>query len=243
MPVTTIPEAQTLGTSPLIELYELDTSALTDIYGQGGTGTVYHWVCGTISPVPVIFNGVQYLPMPIEATGFEWSGQGKLPQPKLRIANLSGLATGLIVQFGDMLGATVTRIRTHECYLDGFPQADPEMQYEPDVFRLDRKSAQNKAFVEFELAAAIDQMGVRLPKRQVLQDACSYTYRKWANGSWYAGTCPYAGDARFDAGDQLVSDNILDVCSHRMTGCLVRYGLGSPLPFGGFPGCDQVAAG
>lgn len=233
-------EAQSLSPDALVELFTLDTSMLSNIYGTPGTGSVYHWCPGSMSNAPISFAGITYTPMPIEGTGWEWNGQGKLPQPKLKITNTNGLATGLIVQYGDMLGATVTRLRTFAKFLDGQPTADPSAVFSPDIFRIDRKSQHNKAFVEFELAAAIDQMGIKLPRLQVLVDACTFTYRVYRNGAFVPGTCPYAGGPMFDAGDQAVGDPTKDVCSHRLTGCVARYGSATPLPFGAFPGCAQV---
>ncbi len=235
-----IREAQSLTPDALVELYSLDTTMLTNIYGQPGQGDVLNFVAGTLNGDLVRFNGVPYQPIPIEATGFEWNGQGKLPQPKLRIAALNGLAAGLTYQFGDLLGAQVTRLRTFAKFLDGQPQADPTAVFDPDVFRIDRKSAQTKAFVEFELAAAFDQQGVRLPRRQVLRDACSNTYRTYSNGQLYYGTCPYAGNSTFDAFDAPVSGIQNDRCSHKLSGCLARYGKVAPLPFAGFPGVAQA---
>ena len=37
-----------------------------------------------------------------------------------------------------------------------------------EVFFIDRKAAENRSSVEFELAASFDLQGVRLPKRQIL---------------------------------------------------------------------------
>lgn len=235
-----IQEAQKLAPDALVELYSLDTTMLTNIYGQPGQGDVLNFCSGTLNQAPVRFNGVSYQPMPIEGTGFEWNGQGKLPMPKLKIASLSGLAAGLTYQYSDLLGAQVTRLRTFARFLDGQPDADPTAVFEPDIFRIDRKSAQNKAYVEFELAAIFDQQGVRLPKRQALRDACSYTYRVYSQGQVHYGTCPYAGFSAFDAFDNPVPDVTTDACSHRLSGCLLRYGPNAALPFSGFPGIAQT---
>ncbi|MGI4796941.1 MAG: phage minor tail protein L, partial [Janthinobacterium lividum] len=170
-------EGTSLSPDALVELFTLDTSQLTNIYGQSGSGAIYTWTAGTINGAMVHFAGVGYAPLPIETAGFEWNGQGKLPRPTLKVANISGLASGLVIEFGDMLGARVTRVRTYAKFLDGQPNADSSAAYEPDEFRVDRKAVQNKHFVQWELAADFDQMNIRLPKRQVLRDACSETYR------------------------------------------------------------------
>jgi len=45
---------------------------------------------------------------------------------------------------------------------------DPTATFPDEVFYIDRKKAENREIVEFELAASFDLHGVRLPKRQVL---------------------------------------------------------------------------
>lgn len=233
-------EAQLLAADALVELYSLDTTMLSNIYGVPGLGDVLYFCSGTLGAAPVAFNGILYAPMPIEATGFEWNGQGKLPRPKLKVANLSGLVGGLTYQFADLLGAEITRLRTFAKFLDGQPEADPTAVFEPDVFRIDRKSHQSKSYVEFELAASFDQQGVRLPKRQVLRDACSFTYRIYSANAFHYGTCPYTAAPMFDVTDSPTVDPTKDQCSHRLTGCLARYGTTATLPFAGFPGVSQV---
>jgi len=47
---------------------------------------------------------------------------------------------------------------------------DPTATFDEQIFLIDRKQAENRAEVVFELAASSDVHGVRLPKRQVLPD-------------------------------------------------------------------------
>lgn len=194
----------------------------------------------------VTFNGNAYTSIPIEATGFEWNGQGKLPRPRLRVSNLYGMATGLLVAFGDLLGATVTRTRTFARFLDGLPTADPTAFFEADIFRLDRKAAQTPTYVEFELASELDQLGLRLPRRQMLRNTCGFTYRKRVGGAWVYGTCPYAGEPMFKIDNTVTTDPAQDVCDHHMTGCKVRFQTAAApktaLPIEAFPGIALVRA-
>jgi lambda family phage minor tail protein L len=195
---------------------------------------------GLFAQRAVKFGGVTYQALPIQATGFEWNGQGKLPRPKLRIANISGLVGGLLIAFGDLLGATLTRTRTMAKFLDGAASADATAYFEPDVFRVDRLGGRNKRYVEFELATAIDQLGLRLPGRVMLRNACSFTYRKRVGGSWVPGTCPYAGAGMFKLDGTPTLIHAEDACDHHMTGCLLRYGVKTPLPIAAFPGLALV---
>jgi lambda family phage minor tail protein L len=186
-------------------------------------------------------GGQDYVPLPIEVTGFEWAGTGKIPRPKLRVSNVGGLAGALVIAHGGLLGAKVTRIRTFREFLDDGANPDPSGFMEPDIFYVDRVAAHRKALVEFELAAALDQQGVRLPKRVMLRDTCGFTYRQWVvNAAGVAafvpGTCPYAGSTYFKIDDTSSLIPAEDVCGYRLASCIARFGASTNLPFNAFPG-------
>ena len=232
-------------------------------FGDSGEGTTYVSVPGTAHlPAPgtpyvlsgpgvVSFGGTLYEPFPIAATGYAWSGQGTLPRPTLQIDNTIlypgttvPLAASLVIAYADILGATVTRIRTFLQFLDGQPNADPTEMFEPDIYRVDRKSHHDKQYIEWELASSVDQLGLKLPARQVLRDVCNFSYRQWnaATGQFAYFTCPYTGSALFDATGAAQTDPSKDSCSKQLTtGCLARYPQPQPLPFGGFPGVGLVS--
>ena len=54
--------------------------------------------------------------------------------------------------------------------INPFGTPDPTATFDSQIFLIDRKSAENRGEVVFELAASSDVHGVRLPKRQVLPD-------------------------------------------------------------------------
>lgn len=192
----------------------------------------------------ISFRGNQYSPMPITVSSMEWSGQGKLPRPILRVSNIGGLAGALVIANGDLCGAQVTRLRTTREFLDDGESADASAFVEPDIFLIDRKSAHNKLYVEFELAAALDQQGLKLPRRVMLRE-CDLIYRQWVTSAanvtgFVYGTCPYAGGNYFDQAGNAVATPAQDVCGHRLSDCLARFGQNAKLPFGGFPGINVV---
>ena len=47
-----------------------------------------------------------------------------------------------------------------------FGTPDPTAEFPKEIYKIDRKAAENREIVEFELAAAIDMVGVRAPQRQ-----------------------------------------------------------------------------
>lgn len=72
------------------------------------------------------------------------------------------------------------------------PTADPTAEFARDVFYVDRKANENRIEVEFELSAALDLTGVGLPRRQVIQNYCPWTYKgpecNWTGNSLGSGT-------------------------------------------------------
>lgn len=232
-------DVQSSRPGALVELFEVDLTPLG--------GEVLRFACGTLPGAnpgeyqPVRWRGNVFMPAPFEATGFETSGRAALPTPRLRIGSSRELSS-LLREFGDCVGMQVTRWRTFSKYLDGQPLADPNAHFPPDVFLISRKVSQNKVATEFELAAAMDQQGKKLPGRQILRDVCTWRYRTYnaAAGSFdYSGVlCPYTGTAYFTAaGVATTADK--DACGKRLSDCALRFG-SSPLPTSAFPGVSRT---
>ena len=221
-------DIQKLDAGSIVELYQIDTTAT-------GDPTVYYLHNGVNElGNHVVFDGITYTRFPIITEGFELSGQGTIPRPTLRVANITGLMGALAKQLDDLINSKVTRIRTFVKYLDAVnfqggtnPTADPNQIIDNNIWFIDRKSSENKVFIEFELAAAFDVSGVQLPKRQVIQNVCNWQYR--------SAECSYAGGAVADKNDQATTDINQDRCGKRLSSCRLRFGAVEQLPFGGFP--------
>lgn len=228
--------SQSFSPGDIVIMFDIDTSPI------GGTDI---WrVCSGVLPdgSMVVWQGNTYTPFPIMATGFDWSGRGALPKPKMTVSNVSGLLQAATIQYSDLLGAKVTRWKTLSKFLDNQPMADPDCHYIPDIYYIDRKSQQTKTMIEFELAAALDQQGKQLPRRQAVRDNCSETYRVWnpITLAFTPGTCPYAGGTYFDRTDAQTLDPAADSCSNKLSGCKARYGVAAELPFAGFPALSRL---
>jgi lambda family phage minor tail protein L len=223
-------EIQKLEPSAIIELFELDATAL------GGDLLRFH--AGTNQLVQnIVWAGNSYVRYPINATGFEYSGTGSLPRPKVQVSNFMSGITALLLEFNDLMGAKFTRKRTLLKYLDAvnFPggvnaSADPDASFPDEIFYVDRKSMENRDGVEFELAASFDLVGIQLPRRQIIQNICPWKYR--------GGECGYTGTNYFTTADVATADAGSDVCGKRISSCKLRFGANNQLPFGGFPGAD-----
>ena len=218
-----VSDLQSIAPSAIIELFQLELNA-----AQHGVNETYYFHAGTNatgSNGDIVWNGQAYLAFPIEATEFEYSGTGSLPRPKLRVSNIFGTITGLILSLPNGLeGAKVTRIRTLARYIDGvnFPGGtnplgtpDPTAEFPREIYYIDRKATENRDLIEFELAAAFDLVGIRAPKRQCVSNVCQWTYR--------GPECGYTGNAYFDFNDVPVTQLSQDVCGKRLRSCELRF--------------------
>lgn len=220
-------EVQKLYTSPLIDLFVLD---LTPI----GVLDVFRFhSMNTNGNTSIWWQGEEYLPFPLEAEGFEKSGNGQLPRPTIRVANVVGLISTLVQQMDDLVGAKVIRKRTFSKFLDPAnfggtnPDADDAAMFEDEVWFVDRKSHESKNVVEFELAVPWDLEGVSVPMRPCGAVVCAWEYR--------GDGCGYTGPAVAKIDDTPTTDLAQDNCSKRLSGCRLRPWVDGELPFGAFP--------
>jgi lambda family phage minor tail protein L len=170
-------ELYKLAPSAIIELYELDCTA------QGGSVFRFHNGTNSLSQ-NLVWKGNTYTRFPIDVTGFELSGDGAFPRPKLRVSNALSAVTTLLLSYKELLGAKVTRKRTLKKFLDAvnFPggvnaTADTTAEFADDIYYIDRKVKEDRNSVEFELAAATDLAGVFIPRRQIIENSCFWKYR------------------------------------------------------------------
>lgn len=232
-PTSITSEIGKLAPSAVVELFVLDATAQ-------GAEDIIRFHAGTNQLTgDIVWQGNAYNAFPIQVTGFEYSGNGQLPRPKVTVANISGLITVLCRDTDDLLGAKVTRKRTMVKYLDAVnftggtnATADATAEFDDDVFYVDRKTTENRDIVEFELAASFDLQGVLLPRRQIVQNVCPWRYR---------GTeCGYAGANKYTIDDLPTASASLDRCGKRLASCELRFGVNQPLPFGGFPAAGLI---
>ena len=172
-----ITDLQKINPSAVIELFTLVTT--TALHGSNTTYR-FHARTNLNSNADIIWASNTYTKMPIKAEGFAYKN-GQLPRPTLTVSNAIGTISAILATVNatttgnDLTGATVTRIRTLARYLDaanfsggsnplGTP--DPTAEFKQEIYTIDRKSAENREVVTFELAAVFDLAGVRAPKRQ-----------------------------------------------------------------------------
>ena len=172
---------QNTNPSAIIELFtlQLDNSL-------HGATTIYRFHAGSSlkDNGEIVWAGNSYQRFPIKAEGFAFR-QGQLPRPTLTVSNALGTITAILLSVNtttagnDLTGATVTRIRTLAKFLDAvnFPgdinpygTPDSTAEFPQEIYKIDRKSSENREVVQFELAAVFDLAGGRVPKRQCTRD-------------------------------------------------------------------------
>ena len=194
MPVP-VSSLQSVNPSPIIELFELTLdpvlhgeTSIKDPNNNNITTIRFHNnTKDTAGQDSIIWNNQTYYKMPIEATGFKYDPK-QLPRPKLTISNLAIIAVNIgnmsnvlnavnqVTFANDLVGATLKRRRTLAEFLPNsnftgnnpYGTPDNTQEFPIEEFQIARKSLETRDIVSFDLAAAIDNFNVKLPKRQFL---------------------------------------------------------------------------
>ena len=182
-------DIQKVNPSSIIELFKLELKEGLN-YETGNPDnvtTTYRFHAGSNLDAygDIVWNSETYQRFPVEASGFAFQ-RGQLPRPTITISNmgtpsmsLALLAANRFTAGNDLTGAKVTRIRTMARFVDAanfsgainpFGTPDPDAEFPREVYYIDRKSAENRQVVQFELAAIFDMAGIRAPKRQCTRD-------------------------------------------------------------------------
>ncbi|WP_263225342.1 phage minor tail protein L [Pseudomonas alabamensis] len=189
---------------------------------------------------PIWWQGQLYSAWPMELTGIEANSDGTAVRPTLTVGNVEGRITALCLAFDNLLEFKLTLRHTLARYLDaanypeGNPEADPSEEA-LDVWYIDQKVSENGTTVAWELASPGDVGGETIG-RQMTQ-LCH-----WAMTAGYRGPdCGYTGPA-YDLEGEPTDDPARDQCNGCLdSGCVVRFGPGNPLSFGGFPAVSLIA--
>lgn len=230
-------ELPKLEQNALIELWEIDLRHISSTQNPEQKGDILRFHNGlNQSQQNIWWQGNEYQAYPIHAEGFELSGQGPSNRPTLTLSNLYGIVTALSANFGQGIGAKVTRRLVYAQFLDAqnYPdsinrQADPT-QEAVSFFIIEQLKNLDDERATFELALPAETDNARIPLLMITSDTCIWRYR--------SAECGYTGPPIADEFDKPTSDPKKDKCSHCIRGCKLRWG-NQPLPFGGFPSTTQ----
>lgn len=225
-------ELQALTPSAKLEFFVIDATAL------GGAVQRFHNGTNALRQA-VVWQGLAYQYIPVEASGFDMRGDGPRPRPLLQVGDVYGVVGALVRLYDNLSGALLIRKRTHARNLDAVnfaggvnPSADPTAQYPDELWIFDRVRSRDGTQVTWELASPLDLEDVVIPARQVRNTICTWKYRD--------ADCGYAGGPVAKADDSLTSNPTLDACSLRVSGCKLRFGAAAELPIGIFPGAGVI---
>ena len=102
------------------------------------------------------------------------------------IANPDGLFSRILHANEDFINCKVTRKRTFARFLDEenfqnkinpFGESDAGAEFDDDVFFINRKTSEDKNFIELELVSVLELEDAFVPARIILSDYCNWTYR------------------------------------------------------------------
>lgn len=113
----------------------------------------------------IVFGGDTYTPFPIQITGINQSSEGAPARPKIVISNVTKYIGGLVFSYNDIIGTTVTFIRTFEPYLG----SSSRISLPPLRYYISKKTQHDKTLISFELRDFRDKERAFMPKRQMLK--------------------------------------------------------------------------
>tara|TARA_R100001440_G_scaffold54427_1_gene74303 strand:+ start:646 stop:1221 length:576 start_codon:yes stop_codon:yes gene_type:complete len=181
MSSSVISDIQSINPSSIIELFTLTTTTALH-----GSATTYRFHSGSNLNAngKIVWATNEYLRFPVQAEGFAYQ-KGQIPRPTLTLSNALGTITSILLTVNqtttgnDLTGATVTRIRTLAKFIDAvnfaggvnpYGTPDPNAEFPQEIYSIDRKTQETRDVVVFELAAPMDLVGVRVPKRQCTRE-------------------------------------------------------------------------
>jgi lambda family phage minor tail protein L len=184
--------------SGLIELFELILDNSTTLYFHSGIGadaaTEVQFRDKTSPYTPRTYTAI-----PIEMKGIERKTDGASARPTLTVANvLATFSDAIDMTNKDLIGKRLIRRTTLQKYLvgedDDTGTSAPPIEFPTEKFIIDRIASENKVAIIFELAAASDLEGVKLPNRIVVGKYCSWEYQGVISNS--RGGCIWATNSK-----------------------------------------------
>jgi len=176
-----------LEPSAIIELYELYFDVnLEPFRFHAGTNNLYK---------NIIWNGNSYYPSAIEVEGFEANILGRLPRPKVTVANEDYVISSILRDYSDFRNGKFTRIKLFLKHLDSinfdggenpFGEANSLMYISKEKYIISQKIIENKQIIQFELITPFDLESLQTATRSIYGRYCYWQYRGMG--------CGYQGD-------------------------------------------------
>jgi len=168
-----------LQPTAILELYKI----YPDITNAPSTFFTFHG--GSVFGGNVTWQGIQYIPIPVESEGFGVFADGSLPRPKIKISNVDKIITYFLEKYKDFKNAKLYRKKVFVKHLDDsnfdgsnpFGLANSESEISEEKYLIGQKIQENKSFVEFELNLPLDLDNFDVNHRTVNAKYCYWQYR------------------------------------------------------------------
>ena len=176
-----------LQPSAIIELYEM-------YFDVGFEPFRFHAGTNNLTK-DIIWSGKQYYATAIEVEGFEANMLGRLPRPKVTVANSEQIISNILRDFSDFRNGKFVRIKLFLKHLDDvnfedndnpFGTADPNAYLSKERYVISQKIMENKNLIQFELITPFDLESLETATRGIYGRYCSWQYRGMG--------CNYQGD-------------------------------------------------
>ncbi len=224
-------EMEKLEQTAMIQLFDVDLRKLG--------GTIYRFHNGLNENMANVFwQGYEYQGFPCKVDGVKRTSQGSSNRPTLVLSNLTGIITGLFVNYGELVGGIVYVREVYAKFLDAAnfvggvnPDADPNQEY-LTMYEIQKPNSIGRQTASFELSLPVEANNAIIPKNVITCTSCQWQYR--------AEGCDYSGLAYFDRFGNPVGSPSLDECGKREFDCKLRFGQNSAIPIRIFPSANKV---
>lgn len=173
---TLIKDSQKLAdTSAYIELFEIEISDGSFVYFHSENTVADLYFRNRFNPA--VIN--TYVNIPAEFSGFEVKSEGAASRPRITISNVLSTFEDLTgLDEDELVGKRFTRRTTRYKFLYGqASDSNPPREYPIHSYIIDRIDSKNAIGTVFELSTPFDLAGVTLPRRQIVQGMCNWTYQ------------------------------------------------------------------
>src|SRR5690554_6648709 len=110
----TLLEVNSLKPTSLLELMILDARNIGLTNPEPGYGGLYRFHGGTNGVYsPIIFDGYEYKLFPFQTSDWVYDGKGPLPRPRIKLTNVKGFISNLVVNNNNLVGAKIIRKRVY----------------------------------------------------------------------------------------------------------------------------------
>lgn len=143
----------------------------------------------------IIWNGNEYFATAIEVEGFEANTMGRLPRPKVTVANSDYIISNILRDYSDFRNGKFIRLKVFLKHLDNenfeenqnpFGSSNPLNYISKETYLVSQKIIENKQLIQFELITPFDLQSLETATRSIHGRYCYWQYR--------GSGCGYEGD-------------------------------------------------